>query len=110
MAIIGTRATVRSTGASTFNLARDEDVELLGWLLAIPRSCRTRAIKAVLQAGLPAFVAARHPGAIPVPADAVRAGLGPRRRSRCGLRGVSPRSHDSREYGIDGGTARRAGT
>jgi len=60
MAIIGTRATVRSTGASTFNLARDEDVELLGWLLAIPRSCRTRAIKAVLQAGLPAFVAARH--------------------------------------------------
>jgi hypothetical protein len=73
-----------------FNLARDEDVELLGWLLAIPRSRRTRAIKAVLQTGLPAYVAARHPGAIPVTPDAVRAGLGPRRRSRSGLRGVSP--------------------
>jgi hypothetical protein len=73
-----------------FNVARDEDVELLGWLLAIPRSLRTRAIKAVLQTGLPAYVAARHPGAIPVPPGAVRAGLGPRRRSRSGLRGVSP--------------------
>jgi hypothetical protein len=73
-----------------FNLARDEDVELLGWLLAIPRSRRTRAIKAVLQTGLPAYVANRHPGACPVPPEAVRAGLGQSRRSRSGLREVSP--------------------
>jgi hypothetical protein len=73
-----------------FNLARDEDVELLGWLLAIPRSLRARAIKAVLHTGLAAYVAARYPGAIPVPPDTVRAGLGPRRRSRSGPRGVSP--------------------
>ncbi len=75
-----------------FNLARDEDVELLGWLLAIPRSRRTRAIKAALQTGLPAYVAARHPGALPVPPDAVRAGLGPHRRPRSGLPKASPAS------------------
>jgi hypothetical protein len=75
-----------------FNLARDDDVELLGWLLAVPRSRRTRAIKAVLQTGLPAYVAARHPGALPVPPEAVRAGLGPHRRPRSGLHKASPAS------------------
>jgi len=72
-----------------FNLAHDEDVELLGWLLAIPRSRRGRAIKAVLRTGLAAYVAARHPGVIPLPPDSVRAGLGPRRRPRAGLRAAS---------------------
>ena len=72
-----------------FNLARDEDVELLGWLLAIPRSRRTRAIKAVLQTGLASYVAARHPGVSPLPPDTVRAVLGPRRRPRAGLRAAS---------------------
>lgn len=42
-----------------FTLGRDEDVEILGWLLAIPRSRRMRAIKGVLRTGLPAYAAAR---------------------------------------------------
>jgi hypothetical protein len=63
-----------------FTLARDEDVEILGWLLAIPRSRRMRAIKAVLQTGLPAYATARHPGLTPLPPDTVRAALGRPRR------------------------------
>ena len=58
-----------------FNLGRDEDVEILGWLLAIPRSRRMRAIKAVLRTGLPAYMAARYPDVIPLPPDTVRAAL-----------------------------------
>ena len=65
-----------------FNLARDEDVEILGWLLAIPRSRRMRAIKAVLRAGLPSYAAARDPELTPLPPDSVRAALGTRRRTR----------------------------
>jgi hypothetical protein len=67
-----------------FNLERDDDVEILGWLLAIPRSRRTRAIKAVLQTGLASYAAARHPGIVPLPPDTVRAvlGTGQHRRSR----------------------------
>jgi hypothetical protein len=67
-----------------FNLERDEDVEILGWLLAIPRSRRTRAIKALLRAGLSTYAAARYPGVTPLPPDTVRALLGTsgRRRSR----------------------------
>jgi hypothetical protein len=75
-----------------FNVAHDEDVELLGWLLAIPRSRRTRAIKAVLRTGLPSYAAARHPGVTPLPPDAVRAVLGPRRRPPAGLRAASTAS------------------
>ena len=71
-----------------FNLARDEDVEILGWLLAIPRSRRMRAIKAVLRTGLPAYAAARHPGVIPLPPDTVRAALGRPRRSGPDFEGV----------------------
>jgi len=71
-----------------FNLARNEDVELLGWLLAIPRSRRTRAIKAVLQTGLPSYVTARYPGVAPLPPDTVRAVLGTPRRPRSGLQGA----------------------
>jgi hypothetical protein len=63
-----------------FTLARDEDVEILGWLLAIPRSRRMRAIKAVLRTGLPGYAAARHPGLIPLPPDMVRAALARPRR------------------------------
>jgi hypothetical protein len=63
-----------------FTLARDEDVEILGWLLAIPRSRRMRAIKAVLRTGLPAYAAARHPELSPLPPDTVRAALGRPRR------------------------------
>ena len=69
-----------------FTLARDEDVEILGWLLAIPRSRRMRAIKAVLRTGLPAYAAARHPGLIPLPPDTVRAALGRPRRPVSGAR------------------------
>ena len=65
-----------------FNLGRDEDVEILGWLLAIPRSRRMRAIKAVLRTGLPSYAAARDPELIPLPPDSVRAALGTRRRTR----------------------------
>ena len=63
-----------------FTLARDEDVEILGWLLAIPRSRRMRAIKAVLRTGLPAYATARHPGLTPLSPDTVRAALGRPRR------------------------------
>src|SRR5262249_14109463 len=58
-----------------FTLARDEDVEILGWLLAIPRSRRMRAIKAVLRTGLPAYATARYPELTPLPPDTVRAAL-----------------------------------
>jgi hypothetical protein len=64
-----------------FTLARDEDVEILGWLLAIPRSRRMRAIKAVLRTGLPAYAAGRHPDLSPLPPDTVRAALGRPRRT-----------------------------
>ena len=67
-----------------FTLARDEDVEILGWLLAIPRSRRMRAIKAVLRNGLPAYAAARHPGLTPVPPHTVRAALARPRRTTSG--------------------------
>ena len=69
-----------------FTLARDEDVEILGWLLAIPRSRRMRAIKAVLRTGLPAYAAARHPGLTPLPPNTVRAALGRPRRTASGPR------------------------
>jgi hypothetical protein len=69
-----------------FTLARDEDVEILGWLLAIPRSRRMRAIKAVLRTGLPAYAAARYPDLIPLPPDTVRAALGKPRRTASGPR------------------------
>jgi hypothetical protein len=69
-----------------FTLARDEDVEILGWLLAIPRSRRMRAIKAVLRTGLPAYVVARHPNVIPLPPDTVRAALTRPRRTASGPR------------------------
>jgi hypothetical protein len=44
-----------------FNLERDNDVEILGWLLAIPRSHLTRAIKALLRAGLSSYATTRYP-------------------------------------------------
>ena len=69
-----------------FTLARDEDVEILGWLLAIPRSRRMRAIKAALRTGLPAYAAARHPELIPLPPDTVRAALSRPRRTASGPR------------------------
>jgi hypothetical protein len=69
-----------------FTLARDEDVEVLGWLLAIPRSRRMRAIKAVLRTGLPAYAAARHPELSPLPPDTVRAALGRPRPTASGPR------------------------
>lgn len=71
-----------------FTLARDEDVEILGWLLAIPRSRRMRAIKAVLRTGLPAYATARHPGLTPLPPGTVRATLGRPRRPVSGARGM----------------------
>jgi hypothetical protein len=71
-----------------FTLARDEDVEILGWLLAIPRSRRMRAIKAVLRTGLPAYAAARHPELSPLPPDTVHAALGRPRRPVSGSRGM----------------------
>jgi hypothetical protein len=71
-----------------FNLGRDEDVEILGWLLAIPRSRRMRAIKAVLRTGLPAYAAARHPEVTPLSPDAVRAALATPGRARSGSRDV----------------------
>jgi hypothetical protein len=69
-----------------FTLARDEDVEILGWLLAIPRSRRMRAIKAVLRTGLPAYAAGRHPDLSPLSPDTVRAALGRPRRTASGRR------------------------
>jgi hypothetical protein len=69
-----------------FTLARDEDVEILGWLLAIPRSRRMRAIKAVLRTGLPAYASARYPGLTPLPPNTVRAALGRPRRPVSGAR------------------------
>ena len=63
-----------------FTLARDEDVEILGWLLAIRRSRRMRAIKTVLRTGLPAYATARYPGLTPLAPDSVRAALGKPRR------------------------------
>jgi hypothetical protein len=69
-----------------FNLGRDEDVEILGWLLAIPRSRRMRAIKAVLRTGLPAYAAARHPEMTPLSPDTVRAALATPGRARSGSR------------------------
>ena len=71
-----------------FNLSRDEDVEILGWLLAIPRARRMRAIKAALRTGLPAYATARHPELIPLAPDAVRAALGGHRRTRSESRGA----------------------
>jgi hypothetical protein len=44
-----------------FNPDRADDLEILRWLLAMPRSQRSRAIKAVLLAGLPAYVAVHYP-------------------------------------------------
>jgi hypothetical protein len=71
-----------------FNLARDEDVEILGWLLAIPRSRRMRAIKAVLRTGLPSYAATRHPELTPLSPDTVRAVLATPQRARAGSRGA----------------------
>jgi hypothetical protein len=71
-----------------FNLARDEDVEILGWLLAIPRARRMRAIKSALRTGLPAYAAVRYPELTPLSADAVRAALGGHRRTRSKSRGA----------------------
>lgn len=70
-----------------FNLGRDEDVEILGWLLAIPRSRRMRAIKAVLRTGLPAYAAARYPEMTPLSPDTVRAALTTPQRAGSGSRG-----------------------
>ena len=67
-----------------FNLARDDDVEILGWLLAIPRARRMRAIKAALRTGLPAYATARQLDVIPLPPDAVHAVLGTGRARRSG--------------------------
>jgi hypothetical protein len=72
-----------------FTLARDEDVEILGWLLAIPRSRRMRAIKAVLRTGLPAYAAARYPGLTPLPPNTVRAALGRPRRPVSSARDIA---------------------
>jgi hypothetical protein len=71
-----------------FNLGRDEDVEILGWLLAIPRSRRMRAIKAVLRTGLPAYAAARDPEMAPLAPDTVRAMLSTPPRARTRSQGV----------------------
>jgi hypothetical protein len=71
-----------------FNLARDEDVEILGWLLTIPSARRMRAIKAALRTGLPAYAAARYPELTPLSAEALRAALGGRRRTRSESRGT----------------------
>ena len=73
-----------------FNLERDEDVEILGWLLAIPRSRRTRAIKALLRAGLSSYAAARYPEVTPLPPDTVRALLGTSGRRRSRVHGAPP--------------------
>jgi hypothetical protein len=72
-----------------FTLARDEDVEILGWLLAIPRSRRMRAIKAVLRTALPAYAAARYPGLTPLPPNTVRAALGRPRRPVASARDIA---------------------
>jgi hypothetical protein len=72
-----------------FTLVRDEDVEILGWLLAIPRSRRMRAIKAVLRTGLPAYAAARYPGLTPLPPNTVHAALGRPRRPVPGARDIA---------------------
>jgi hypothetical protein len=69
-----------------FNLARDEDLEILGWLLAIPRSRRMRAIKTALRTGLGSYAAARYPGLVPLPPDTVRTMLAPDRPTRSRLR------------------------
>jgi hypothetical protein len=68
-----------------FNVERDEDVEILGWLLAIPRSRRTRAIKAVLRTGLSSYATAQYPQVTPLPPDTVRTLLGTRRRRDPGM-------------------------
>jgi hypothetical protein len=73
-----------------FNLERDEDVEILGWLLAIPRSRRTRAIKAVLRTGLSSYATAQYPQVTPLPRDTVRTLLGTRRRRDPGVDGSPP--------------------
>jgi hypothetical protein len=71
-----------------FNLAPDEDGEILGWLLAIPRARRMRAIKSALRTGLPAYVAVRYHELTPLSAEAVRAALGGHRRTRSESRGA----------------------
>jgi hypothetical protein len=71
-----------------FNLTRDEDLEILGWLLAIPRWRRMRAIKAVLRTGLAGYAAERHPDLKPLPPDAVRAACGADRPRPLRARGV----------------------
>jgi hypothetical protein len=54
-----------------FNPTREDDLEILGWLLAVPRASRARAIKTVLRAGLPSYVAAQYPDRAPLNAEAV---------------------------------------
>ena len=64
-----------------FNPARADDLEILRWLLAMPRSHRSRAIKAVLLAGLPAYVAAHYPDQPPPAANEVPSRLAAASRS-----------------------------
>jgi hypothetical protein len=56
-----------------FNLDRREDVEVLGLVYALPPSWRGRVIKAVLRAGLRAYLDAHHADRPALDHQAVRA-------------------------------------
>ncbi len=65
-----------------FNLDHLDDLAVLGWLLALPRSRRNQLLKAALRDGLPACVRRHHPEVVPLGAEAVIAALGAMSRPR----------------------------
>jgi hypothetical protein len=73
-----------------FNPSRSDDLAVLAWLLALPRSTRSRAIKMVLARGLPRYVRRYHPGIHPLLAEEVVATVGRRPAARPQRAGSPP--------------------
>lgn len=89
-----------------FNLDRLEDVEVLGLVYALPSSWRGRAIKAVLRAGLRAYLEAHHADRPALDRQAVRAlvaARGPGRRRRHRGEGVPTPLPEDRPLGAASG-------
>jgi hypothetical protein len=85
-----------------FNLDRLEDVEVLGLVYALPPSWRGRAIKAVLRAGLRAYLDVHHADRPALDRQAVRAlvaARGPGRRPRHRGAGVATPLPGQRPHG-----------
>jgi hypothetical protein len=63
---------------------------VLAWLLALPRSTRSRAIKMVLARGLPRYVRRYHPGIHPLLAEEIFATVSRRPAARPQRAGSPP--------------------